>query len=182
MTPLSEQDRAKLPPPAQQQGLTYAKDIRPLFEASCFRCHGDEKQKGDLRLDSLEAILQGGEDGKVVVPGDSAKSLLVMAVSGLDEEHAMPPKRKPGGLGGPRGAGGPGGRGFGGPGGQRPPGEPQPGTNTDPSKSPPPSQARPGPGTGGNRPGGGGPGGGMSKPLTPEQVGFVRAWIDQGAK
>ena len=176
MKPLSEQDRAKLPPPARQQGLTYAKDIRPLFEASCFRCHGDEKQKGDLRLDSLETVLQGGEDGKVVVPGDSAKSLLVMAVSGLDEEHAMPPKRKPGGPGGP------GGRGFGGPGRQRPPGEPQAAPNTDPSKSPPPSQVRPGTGPGGNRPGGGGPGGGMSKPLTPEQVGFVRAWIDQGAK
>ena len=84
---------------------------------------------------------------------------LVVAISGIDEETAMPPKRKPG-----RGPGGPGGR-PGGPGGGGPGG--------------------PG-GPGGGPPGGfpGGPGGGFKPPkdLTPEEVGIVRAWIDQGAK
>ena len=89
-----EIDPAKLPPPATQKGVTYAKDIRPLFEATCFRCHGEEKQKGGLRLDSLEAVLKGGEDGKVVIPGDSAKSFLVIATSRLDEEFEMPPRRR----------------------------------------------------------------------------------------
>src|SRR6266498_5942088 len=74
----SKLDLSKLPPAATKKGVTYAKDIRPLFEASCFRCHGEEKQKGELRLDNLEAVLKGGEDGKVVVPGDSKKSLLVV--------------------------------------------------------------------------------------------------------
>src|SRR4030095_13649004 len=90
-----EIDPAKLPPPATQKGVTYAKDIRPLFEATCFRCHGEEKQKGGLRLDSLEAVLKGGEDGKVIVPGNSKKSLLVAAVAQVNEDVVMPPKMKP---------------------------------------------------------------------------------------
>src|SRR5256885_2293482 len=167
---ISKIDVSKLPPPAEKKGLTYAKDIRPIFEASCFRCHGEERQKGDLRLDSLEAVLKGGEDGKVIVPGASKKSLLVIAASRIDDETAMPPKPKPGGPGGPGGqfrGGAPGA-----PGGpaNRPPGGPGGG-------NPPPG----GPG-GGRGPGGPGGFGPPPKPLTPEQVGLIRAWVDQGAK
>src|SRR5437016_5662432 len=115
---ISKIDVSKLPSAADRKGVTYAKDIRPIFEASCFRCHGEERQKGDLRLDSLEAALKGGEDGKVIVPGASKKSLLVIAAARIDDELAMPPKRKPGGPGGQfgGGAGGPGNRPPGGPG------------------------------------------------------------------
>src|SRR5437870_1219700 len=94
-TDLSKLDLSKLPPSASKKGVTYAKDIRPLFEASCFRCHGEERQKGELRLDTLEAALKGGEDGKVVVPGKSKESLLLIAVGQIDDETAMPPKRQP---------------------------------------------------------------------------------------
>jgi uncharacterized membrane protein YgcG len=160
----SKFDLSKLPPPAQKAGLSYATDIRPLFEASCVRCHGQERPKAGLRLDSLESVLKGSREGKVVTAGDSKKSLLVIAVSQIDEHTAMPPKR--GGRGGRGGPGGPGGQGGQGGGGANPP---------------------PGGGEGGNRPPGGqgGPGGGFGpppKPLTAEQVGLVRAWIDQGAK
>ena len=149
----ADADLSKLPPPSSQKGLTFEKDIKPLFEASCTGCHGENKQKGDLRLDSLAAVLKGGEDGKVVVPKKSKESALVVAISGLDEEKTMPPNRKPG-RGGPGGPGGPGGERKGG--GDRPQG---------------------GPG------GPGGPGGfKMPKALTAEEVGRVRAWIDQGAK
>ena len=165
---LSKIDVSKLPPPADKKGLTYAKDIRPLFEASCFRCHGEEKQKGELRLDSLEAVLKGGEDGKVIVPGASKKSLLVIAASRIDDETAMPPKPKPGGPGGQ--FGGPGGPGARGGPGNRPPGGPG-----GPQGNRPPGE-RAGPGAG---PGGFGP---PPKPLTPDQVGLIRAWVDQGAK
>src|ERR1700688_4379525 len=68
-------DVSKLPAAANTPGVTYAKDIRTILEASCFRCHGSQKPKADLRLDSLEAILKGGEDGKVIAPGNSKKSL-----------------------------------------------------------------------------------------------------------
>jgi hypothetical protein len=164
-------DLTKLPPASAKQGLTYEKDIRPMLEGTCFKCHGEEKQKGELRVDSLEAILKGGEDGKVVEPGNGLKSALVLAVSQLDEDTAMPPKRRPGGRGGPGGGGGfPGGPG--GPGGQG--GAPGgPGANQGP---------RPEGGPGGPGGSGGRPGGPPAKPLTAEQVGIVRAWIDQGAK
>lgn len=61
-------------------------------------------------------MVQGGDEGKVIVPGKSKESLLLIAVSQLDDETAMPPKR---GRGGPGGFGGGGGGGFGGPGGGR---------------------------------------------------------------
>jgi hypothetical protein len=168
---LSKIDVSKLPPPAEKKGVTYAKDIRPLFEASCFRCHGEEKQKGELRLDSLEAVLKGGEDGKVIIPGASKKSLLVIAAARIDDETAMPPK--PGGPGGQFG-GGPGGPGARGGPGNRPPGGPGggPGGNRPPGE-------RGGPGGGAGGPGGFGP---PPKPLTAEQVALIRAWVDQGAK
>jgi hypothetical protein len=110
---ISKLDLSKLPPAAGKQDLTYAKDIRPLFAASCLRCHGAERPKADLRLDSLQSALQGGKDGKVVIPGDSKESLLVAAAAQLNNDVAMPPKRGPGGHGGPGGPGGSGGPGGG---------------------------------------------------------------------
>jgi Ca2+-binding EF-hand superfamily protein len=114
----AEPDLAKLPPPAAKAGITYAKDIRPIFEASCFNCHGERRQRAGLRLDSLEAVLKGSDETKVVVPGNSKESPLVVAVAQIDDETAMPPKRARGGFGGPGGFGG----GPGGPGGAGSPG------------------------------------------------------------
>lgn len=111
------EDTSKVPPPATRDGVTYGADIQPLFERSCFKCHGEKKQKSKLRLDSLDAALVGGKHGKVIVPGDSARSKLVLAVSHAlkDEDEWMPPVRK-------------------------------------------------------------------EQPLTTEEIGLIRAWIDQGAK
>src|SRR5437667_11016876 len=64
-------DLSKLPPSAAKAGVTYEQDIRPILKASCFNCHGSQRQRGGLRLDSLEAALQGGDDGKVITPGKS---------------------------------------------------------------------------------------------------------------
>ena len=164
-------DLGKLPPPSAQKGLTFEKNIKPILESSCLRCHGQQRPKGDLSLDTLESLLKGGKDGKVVVVGDSKKSPLVIAAAQIDDETAMPPKRGPG-RGGPGGPGGPGGGrpGAGGP----PPGVGN-GTPGGPNAGGPPPGGFGGPGG----PGGFGP---PPKPLTPEQVALVRAWIDQGAK
>src|SRR5258706_1203557 len=80
-TDFSKLDLSKLPPSASQKDVTYAKDIRTLFENSCLRCHGEERQKGELRLDSLEAALDGGEAGKVILARKSKESLLVNAAA-----------------------------------------------------------------------------------------------------
>ena len=112
-------DVSKLPPPSDKKGVTYAKDIKPIFEKSCFKCHGPEKQKSKLRLDSLEAAVKGGENGPDIIPGKSAESTLVHNVAQIgDEDDYMPPP-----------------------------------DNKD--KIP---------------------------PLNKEQIGLIRAWIDQGAK
>ena len=112
-------DTSKLPPPSAQKDVTYAKDIKPILDESCVKCHGPEKPKGKLRLDSLPGVLKGGEDGKVVQPGNSAGSILIHNIAHVgDPDDYMPPPKNKANIG----------------------------------------------------------------PLTKEQVGLVRAWIDQGAK
>jgi mono/diheme cytochrome c family protein len=112
-------DISKLPPASDQKGVTYAKDIKPIFEKSCVKCHGAEKPKAKLRLDTIEGALKGSENGKVIEPGKSADSVLVHNVAHLgNEDDFMPP---------------------------------------------PDNKAK-------------------IPPLTKDQIGLIRAWIDQGAK
>ena len=114
-------DPKLLPPPSTKQGLTYATDIQPIFVKSCYPCHGPKsaRPKGKLRLDTLELILKGGEDGPALVKGNSAKSTMVaqLCYQGDPDDYMPPPKNKA-----------------------------------------------------------------NIKPLTKEQIGLIRAWIDQGAK
>ena len=87
-------DFSKLPPVASGP-VDFARDIQPLFAAKCFSCHGAEKQKGGLRLDLKAGALEGGDNGKVFIPGKSAESKLVHALAGLGESGIMPPKEQP---------------------------------------------------------------------------------------
>ena len=66
--------------------------VRPILAENCFKCHGASKQKGGLRLDSRPAVLQGGENGPAVVPGNRDDSLLVDAIH--YESLEMPPAGK----------------------------------------------------------------------------------------
>src|SRR5262245_54044387 len=70
----------------------FEQKVRPLLVENCYSCHGPSKQKGGLRLDSLQAILKGGESGPALVPGKPDESLIVEAVNfdGLE----MPPTGK----------------------------------------------------------------------------------------
>ncbi len=112
-------DLSKIPPALTKTGVTYATDIKPIFDKSCVKCHGGEKPKGKLRLETREGALKGGEDGKVMLPGDSLHSMLVQNIAHAgDPDDFMPPPKNKAGIG----------------------------------------------------------------PLTIEQIGLIRAWIDQGAK
>jgi hypothetical protein len=113
-------DTAQIPPASTKTGVTYATDIKPIFEASCVKCHSGEKPKAKLKLDSLENALKGSKDGKVITAGDSTKSPLVLNVAHLSKDHDswMPPAHNKANIG----------------------------------------------------------------PLTADQIGLIRAWIDQGAK
>ena len=112
-------DTSKLPPASTKTGVTYETDIKPIFEKSCVKCHSGEKPKARLRLDTLENALKGSQHGKVIAPGKSADSKLVLSVAHVgDEDDWMPPPN---------------------------------------NKAKIPA-------------------------LTAEQVGLIRAWIDQGAK
>ena len=71
----------------------FEKQIRPLLANHCWKCHGAEKQKGGLRLDSAEGLIKGGDTGASVVAGKPDESLLIQAVR-YQGELKMPPKGK----------------------------------------------------------------------------------------
>ena len=87
-------DVEELPPPAKHV-VDFKKEIWPLFQEHCVKCHGPDQQKSGYRIDIAELALEGGEMGEVVIPGNSAKSPLIHFISGLDEEVVMPPKGAP---------------------------------------------------------------------------------------
>jgi len=109
-----------LPPASTKSGVTYATDIKPILDSSCAKCHSGDKPKAHLKLDTLENALKGSKDGKVIIAGESAKSLLVRSAAHVtaDKDQWMPPAHNKANIG----------------------------------------------------------------PLTPGQIGLLRAWIDQGAK
>lgn len=111
---------ADLPPASTKTGVTYATDIKPIFDASCVKCHSGDKPKARLKMDSLEGVMKGTKEGKIVNSGDSAGSFIVKAIAHAttEKDSWMPPLNNKAGI----------------------------------------------------------------KPLTPEQIGLIRAWIDQGAK
>src|SRR5262245_56250182 len=81
------QEPAKPPPAALQ---FFEIKIRPVLAENCFQGHGEKKQRGSLRLDSLATILEGGDQGPAIVPGHPEKSLLVKAIGYEDKEFKMP--------------------------------------------------------------------------------------------
>jgi hypothetical protein len=71
----------------------FEKEIRPLLSEKCYSCHGVEKHKAGLRMNSRAAILKGGETGAAAVPGKAAESLMIKAI-GYTTDTQMPPKAK----------------------------------------------------------------------------------------
>ncbi len=71
----------------------FERHVRPVLVSVCFRCHGGERTAGGLRVDSRDALLNGGESGPAIVSGDAAGSLLIKAVHRADDVSAMPPDK-----------------------------------------------------------------------------------------
>lgn len=79
----------------QSNAVNFERDIRPLLHARCIECHGPEKQKGGLRLDTKTAAMKGGASGPAIVPGKSADSELIRRVVSSDSADRMPAKGEP---------------------------------------------------------------------------------------
>ena len=88
---LSEEQKGKLPP-AIERKVSFSKEIYPLLEKSCTKCHGKGKAKGGFSLETRENLLAGGDSGQSVVPGKSDESYLIELISGLDPDYVMPQK------------------------------------------------------------------------------------------
>lgn len=107
-------DPARLPAAATNT-VDFVRDIQPIIEQSCLKCHSGERPKGKFSLATRAAALKGGSDQVDIISGESAKSPLIHFVARVIQDSEMPPTDK-------------------------------------------------------------------GKPLTPAQVGLLRAWIDQGAQ
>src|SRR5258708_870231 len=75
--------------------VDFATQIQPILKQACYDCHGPQKQKAKLRLDSRELALTGGGSGPAIVPGNSSASYLIHRVLGEGDEDRMPIKRDP---------------------------------------------------------------------------------------
>jgi hypothetical protein len=84
-------DLSGLPPPLTRP-IRYFGDIHPILAEHCVSCHGPDKQKGSLRLDSRDAALAGGGSyGPAIVPGNPAESPLLLFTAHFEPDMEMPP-------------------------------------------------------------------------------------------
>ena len=84
-------DVSKLPA-AVTRPVNFVKDIQPILEQSCLKCHNAEVSMSGLRLDAREQALNGGDLGVDIVPGQSERSRLIHFAARLVPELEMPPK------------------------------------------------------------------------------------------
>ncbi len=81
---------------AAESKVDFVKDIQPILQQNCVKCHGPEKQKGKMRLDSREAALKGGKTGPAFVANDAAKSEMVRRISlPKTDDDFMPTEGEP---------------------------------------------------------------------------------------
>ncbi|MGV3659630.1 MAG: c-type cytochrome domain-containing protein [Prosthecobacter sp.] len=68
----------------------FQRDILPIFEEKCIRCHGAKRKGGKLDMRTMEALLEGGDTGAALKPGNARKSLLIELI----HYKEMPPKKE----------------------------------------------------------------------------------------
>ena len=72
--------------------VDYQTQVRHVFQARCFACHGALKQESGLRIDTAAAAIGGGDSGPAIVPGNAAASNLFKRISASDLAERMPPE------------------------------------------------------------------------------------------
>jgi hypothetical protein len=83
------------PIPNVQEAYIYSDVVRHILQTKCYSCHGENKQKGKLRMDDSLLLMKGGKDGKVIKPGNAKESdLIKRLLLPVDNEDHMPPKEK----------------------------------------------------------------------------------------
>jgi len=88
--------RAAELPPAATRPIDFVKDVQPIFSSRCYECHGEKKQKAELRWDVKSSALGTGEHGARIVPGKSAESLMIQLIAGMKgADSRMPAKGEP---------------------------------------------------------------------------------------
>lgn len=68
--------------PSEAKKVTYT-EVKPIFDATCVKCHNAEKARAGLHMDTLEGILQGSKKRKLVEPNHSADSRLIQIVESI---------------------------------------------------------------------------------------------------
>jgi uncharacterized membrane protein len=83
------------PVPNVQEAFVYGDIVKPILQTKCNSCHGENKQKGKLRMDDSLLLMKGGKDGRVIHPGNSKESDLIKRLMlPVDNDDHMPPKEK----------------------------------------------------------------------------------------
>lgn len=75
--------------------VDYARDVKPILLKHCVGCHGPDKQRSGLRLDTAQSALTGGNNGPAVIPGKAATSRLIQALRSENDVPVMPPPKEP---------------------------------------------------------------------------------------
>jgi mono/diheme cytochrome c family protein len=77
-------------PTGASSRVQFERDIQPILKASCYQCHGPDRQEAGLRLDSRAAAMKGGTGGPAMVPGQSVESRLLQRILGQGGGARMP--------------------------------------------------------------------------------------------
>ncbi len=78
---------------AAQEPVDFTRDIHPLLQRHCLKCHGPDKQSGGMRFDRKQIPLAGGDSGEpAIVPKQTDQSQMIRRVTSINKEKRMPPK------------------------------------------------------------------------------------------
>jgi len=86
-----EKDDDKSAAASDKELVSFTKDIKPLFEKHCVECHGPDKAKGKLHMDTQDGLERGGREGPLFVAGHPDESDLIYFITTDDEDELMPP-------------------------------------------------------------------------------------------